>query len=47
MIERVLFQTRFGETLLLLLEKLTGLSIVRADWLAAQQAAYPQAVDGH
>jgi hypothetical protein len=34
----LLFETRFGELLLTILERKVGLAVVQADWLAAQPA---------
>ena len=41
-----LFETRMGELLLNLLEKSTGLAVVRADWLGAQPGGSPAAEGG-
>jgi hypothetical protein len=38
----LLFETRFGELLLVFLEQKAGLAIVQADWLAAQPAGKPK-----
>jgi hypothetical protein len=42
----LLFETRVGELLLALLEKTTGLAVVRADWLGAQASGMPQIASG-
>ena len=39
-----LFKTKLGELLLNLLEKSTGLAVVRADWLAVQHSGEPKAM---
>lgn len=41
-----LFETRIGEFLLAILERTTGLAIVRADWLGAQPSGRPQTAGG-
>ena len=40
----LLFETRFGELLLVFLEKKMGLAVVQADWLAAQRSGEPKAM---
>jgi hypothetical protein len=40
----LLFETRFGELLLNILERKAGLAVVQADWLAVQPAGQPKAV---
>jgi hypothetical protein len=37
-IQSILFETRFGELLLILLERWAGLAVVRADWLGEQRS---------
>ena len=39
----LLFETRLGELLLALLERRTGLAIVRSDWLSSQPSGRPTA----
>jgi hypothetical protein len=41
-----LFETRAGEFLLALLERTTGLAVVRVDWLGAQPSGRPQGPGG-
>ena len=36
-----LFETKFGEMLLVFLEQKVGLAVVQADWLAVQRSAAP------
>jgi hypothetical protein len=39
----LLFETSLGELLLTILERMVGLAVVQADWLAAQPAGEPRA----
>ena len=41
MIRWLLFETRVGEALLLLLERRVGLALVQANWLAEQSSGEP------
>jgi len=43
MIRWLLFETRLGEALLVLLERHVGLALVRVDWLAEQHSGEPTA----
>jgi hypothetical protein len=38
MIQSILFETRFGELVLIMLERWAGLAVVRADWLGKQRS---------
>jgi hypothetical protein len=40
-IKWMLFETRLGELLLVLLERHVGLAVVRVDWLAEQRCGEP------
>ena len=42
----VLFETRLGEWLLVLLERACGLAVVQAEWLAEQPGVAPQTSGG-
>ena len=42
----LLFETKLGELLLSLLERRTGLAIVRSDWLSGQSSGRPTAKIG-
>ena len=42
MIRWLLFETRLGELLLVLLERHVGLALVRVDWLAEQRSGEPR-----
>ena len=42
MIGWLLFETKLGEVLLVLLERYVGLALVQADWLAGQRSGEPQ-----
>jgi hypothetical protein len=42
----ILFETRLGTVLLLLLERCTGLAVVSAEWLGAQPSSRPKAEEG-
>ena len=42
----LLFETRLGELLLALLERRTGLAIVRSDWLSTQSSGRPTTEPG-
>ncbi len=42
----ILFETRLGEQLLVLLERHVGLAVVRVDWLAARRSGEPKAAGG-
>ena len=39
----LLFETRLGELLLIILERKVGLAIVQAEWLATHTAGEPKA----
>jgi hypothetical protein len=41
MLKRLLFETRFGEMLLTLLERRAGLAVVDVNWLSHQRPAVP------
>ena len=41
-----LFETWFGELVLVFFERKAGLAVVQADWLAMQRSGKPQAVSG-
>lgn len=43
LLRRLLFETRFGERLLTLLERRTGLAVVQVEWLAVQRSGEPRA----
>ena len=43
LIRWILFQTRIGEKVLILLERRAGLAIVQADWLCTQRSGRPMA----
>jgi hypothetical protein len=43
MIRWLLFETRVGEVLLVLLERHVGLALVQANWLADQRSGEPTA----
>jgi hypothetical protein len=42
----VLFETKLGELLLVLLERHVGLAVVRADWVAEQCCGEPTSASG-
>ena len=42
MIRWLLFETRVGEVLLVLLERHVGLALVQANWLADQRSGEPK-----
>jgi hypothetical protein len=44
MIRWLLFETRLGEVLLVLLERHMGLALVQANWLAEQRSGEPRTV---
>ena len=44
MIRWLLFETRVGELLLVLLERHVGLALVQANWLADQRSGEPKTV---
>ena len=46
LLQWLLFKTKGGEWLLALLEKTTGLAVVRAEWLANQPSAMPRSLGG-
>ena len=46
MVRWFLFETKAGELLLTILERTTGLAIVRVDWLGAQPSGKPHGVSG-
>ena len=39
----LIFETKLGEVLLVLLEQKVGLAVVQADWLAEQRSGEPAA----
>ena len=39
----ILFDTKVGELLLVLLERHVGLAVVQSDWLATQRSGEPKA----
>jgi hypothetical protein len=43
MIRWLLFETRLGEVLLVLLERHVGLALVQSNWLAEQRSGEPTA----
>jgi len=43
LIRWMLFETRIGTLLLVLLERWVGLAVVSAEWLGAQPSSWPQA----
>ena len=44
LIKRILFETKLGEMLLVLLERKVGLAVVEAGWLAGQRSSEPKSV---
>ena len=42
MVVRLLFETKFGERLLAMVEQKLGLAVVQADWLKSQCSGTPQ-----
>jgi hypothetical protein len=44
LVKWILFDTKIGELLLVLLERHVGLAVVQSDWLATQRSGEPKAV---